>query len=379
MQKFYKTPQIISSTQRDYENFINSCLANNEIRVDAEFLSFLLVGQAEWQKHFKAPLPPLDIGAAVNNLFLISGRETKTGECMAQQELSRHQQFLAGMERHLQSLQEHSVRLIERGEPAMPKNKADYDVAAGHCCTDSMTIASMLWQLECLRGVAIYGDGEVGSGVVQHCSAKLRAWFGLTELERRNGQAKHIALLALYFEAHRIYRWVQSALDTMKCGAALHEELVVAQRAHVVATESLRQRSVHERAANKNEERVENGEGGLAILTMTCFHGLSAFSHATDTHCHLSKEAAGAARRKYEQWEARSATRLRTVCGAVALSIEILAYRWVVMERDRYGAQASALNEIAQSTAPIDHKHSFWDKVMTDTAGEAAESEVWHE
>ena len=47
MRKYYKTPQIISSTQRDYQSFINSCLSNDEIRVDAEFLTFLLVGQAE--------------------------------------------------------------------------------------------------------------------------------------------------------------------------------------------------------------------------------------------------------------------------------------------------------------------------------------------
>jgi hypothetical protein len=390
MRKYYKTPQIISSTQRDYQSFINSCLSNDEIRVDAEFLTFLLVGQAEWQKHFKKPIPGIDLSAAMvsSSLFQVGDHLEETSD--AEQELYKYQQFLTTTSTHLKTLQSRSVELIERGQPGMSENKAGYDLVVGPRSTDAMSMSSMLGQLESLRAVTISSD-HIGSGHGDQSAPSTLggAWFGFKERARSNGQAKHTALLALYFETSRVSRWVDGALYTMQYGASYFHELLSAQRAHTLAMESQKKRMEHEQAAMKNEQQVEKGEGGLAVLTMTYFHGLSALSHATDDQCQMSKESVETALRIYEQWKHRSMAMLKTVCDAVARSIEELTHRWVVMERNRYTAQASALTEMAKSTKPIlrepQNESSEGDgtmdvgQMMSDAAVEALESEVWHD
>ena len=388
MRKYYKTSQIITHQGRDYESFVYSCLRSAEIRQDPEFLSFLLVGQAEWQKYFKKGLPPIDMTPgiiAVGNMLRKDDRVQFTQEASTTQgELWRYQQFFISVDGHLKTLRARSVEIIERGQPAMSENKAGYDLVVGPRSTDAMSMSSMLEQLEQLRAVTLIGDGENES----ISRTRSGAWFGFKEHAKSNGQAKHIALLALYFETTRASQWVQVALDNMNCGAKLLHELLVAKSTHEAALESLQKRVEHEQQALKNEQQVEAGSGGLSNLTLTYFHGLSAMSYASDDQFDLSKQAVEDTSRRYEEWKVRCIDTLKVLCDAIVLSIEELTSRWVVLERSRYEAQAKALGEMATLTRPT-HARAQSSKatgqpsldlyaMISSAATEAMESEVWH-
>ena len=115
---------------------------------------------------------------------------------------------------------------------------------------------------------------------------------------------------------------------------------------------------------------------------MTYFHGLSALSQVTETQCQQSKETVEAAYSKYEEWEARSITTLKSICDSVALAIEEVTHRWVVMERDRYTAHSSVLGDMVKSTAPAvlgSAGEGIFDKMISDAATEVIQSEVWHD
>ena len=406
MRKYYKNGQIIASTQRDYESFVKSCLNLEGVKVDPEFKSFVLLGQADWQTHFKKSLSPLDFGSIRGGGSIFQSGEIEGqaggGASQAQLELLRYQHFLTTTESHCKELINRSVELIERGQPAMSESK---DLVVGARSTGAVMMASMLGELEAVRGLAISegsyyrgasdtsdaggaDESEAAADVdaVESAYRKMSgAWFGFKEKARQDGQGKHIALLGLYFEAQRVYRWVQAALENMKCGAGLFRELKERQKAHTDATESLRKRGVHEKAHRENEEQVEDGEGGLATLAMTYFHGLSALSQVTETQCQQAKEAVEVAHHNYEKWEERSVATVKTVCDSISLAIEEVTHRFVAMERDRYTAHASVLTEMAKLTVPAAlegsaaEELSIFDKMMSAAAVEATQSEVWHD